>query len=64
MDYSFIIRRAVPEDAPAVYQILQKAFKEYAQAAGVKELEALNESISDVEHEIKTKLFILQLLTT
>ena len=62
MDYSFIIRRAVPEDAPAVYQILQKAFKEYAQAAGVKELEALNESISDVEHEIKNKVVYIAVI--
>jgi ribosomal protein S18 acetylase RimI-like enzyme len=62
LDYSFIIRRAVPEDAPAVYQILQKAFKEYAQAAGVKELEALNESISDVEHEIKNKVVYIAVI--
>ncbi|HZK26960.1 MAG TPA: GNAT family N-acetyltransferase [Thermoclostridium sp.] len=62
MDYSFIIRRAVAEDAPAVYTVLQKAFKEYAQAAGVKELEALNESISDVKHEINNKVIYIAVI--
>jgi hypothetical protein len=32
LDYSFIIRRARVEDAKDVYNILQKAFKEYAEA--------------------------------
>ncbi len=56
MDYSFIIRRAEAPDAPDVYLILQKAFHEYAKTAGLTELEALKESQSDIEREIRNKV--------
>lgn len=56
MDYSFIIRRANTQDAPDVYAILQNAFREYAEAIGITELEALKETISDIEHEINNNV--------
>ncbi len=62
MDYSFIIRRAEPADAPDVYEILQKAFHEYAAAAGIKELEALKETISDIDREIREKVVYIAII--
>lgn len=62
MDYSFIIRRAQVSDAPAVYDILQKAFREYAEAAGLSEVEALKETITDIEREIRDKVVYIALI--
>jgi len=45
MNYTFMIRRASVEDAPAVYAILQSAFKEYAKITGLDKLEALFETV-------------------
>lgn len=55
MLYSFIIRRATPGDAPAVYAILQSAFQEYGALTGQKDLEALKETEEDIRKEIETK---------
>lgn len=62
MDYSFIIRRANPQDASDVYAILQKAFREYANKVGLTELEALKETISDIETEIREKVVYIALI--
>lgn len=56
MDYSFIIRRAKPSDAAAIYEIIQKAFREYAAASSLTGLEALQETPEDIEEEIKNKI--------
>lgn len=65
MDYSFIIRRAVISDAPDVYAILQKAFREYADASDITDitvLGALNETIFDVEKEICEKVVYIAII--
>jgi N-acetylglutamate synthase-like GNAT family acetyltransferase len=55
MQYSLIIRRACKEDAPAIYSILQRAFQEYSEVTGVKNLEALSETVDDIRKEILNK---------
>jgi ribosomal protein S18 acetylase RimI-like enzyme len=60
--YSFIIRRAEASDAGDVYAILQKAFREYAEAAGLTEVEALKETIADIEKEIRDKVVYIALI--
>jgi ribosomal protein S18 acetylase RimI-like enzyme len=55
MLYSFIIRRAEIEDAPAVFSILQTAFREYSRITGLTRLEALSETVDDIRKEIESK---------
>ncbi len=62
MDYSFIIRRAEVSDAGDVYAILQKAFREYAESAGLTEVEALKETTADIEKEIRDKVVYIALI--
>jgi len=52
LDTLFVIRHAVVSDAPDIHALLQDAFREYAEAIGISELEALKETISDIEFEI------------
>ena len=62
MEYSFIIRRAKAEEAEAVYEILQKAFMEYANAAEITVVDALNETAKDIRSEIENKLVYIALI--
>jgi ribosomal protein S18 acetylase RimI-like enzyme len=62
VDYSFIIRRAVLSDAPDVYSIIQKAFKEYADAANLQNIEALKETVEEIENEIKNKVIFIAVI--
>lgn len=55
MDTLFVIRHAVVSDAHDIHAVLQDAFKEYAKIAGITELDALKETISDIEREIINK---------
>ncbi|NMA65099.1 MAG: GNAT family N-acetyltransferase [Clostridiaceae bacterium] len=55
MYYSFIIREANVSDAEAIYAILQTSFKEYQEATGITDLEALKETVEDVREQIKLK---------
>lgn len=55
MLYSFIVRRAEGADSDAVYAILQAAFIEYAQHAGLASVEALRETVTDIRNEIVNK---------
>jgi ribosomal protein S18 acetylase RimI-like enzyme len=56
MNYSFIIRKAVVEDAPAIKSIMQESFKKYMEDTGLTgTMEALEESIQDIEKDITTK---------
>jgi len=52
LENCIVIRQAVVSDAPEIHALLQKAFREYADIIGVKEVEALRESVSDIEYEI------------
>ena len=62
MLYSFMIRRAVPDDAPAVYSILQTAFREYGEITGLKKLDALDETTDDIRDAIDSKAVYIALL--
>lgn len=56
MNYSFIIRKATIEDAPAIHKIMQEAFKKYMYDAGLSgTMEALTESLGNIEADIKGK---------
>jgi predicted N-acetyltransferase YhbS len=56
MDYSFIIRKAVKEDAPAIHNIMQSAFEAYKALVGAgSPLEAIEESVKDIEEDIAAK---------
>jgi ribosomal protein S18 acetylase RimI-like enzyme len=53
MNFSFIIRKAGLQDATAIKLILHRSFKKYIEKTGVTgTIEALEESISDIEHDI------------
>lgn len=60
MDYSFIIRKAIPEDAEAIQLILQEAFKKYMRDTGLAgSMEALEESVDVIREHIKrSEVFI------
>ena len=63
MNYSFIIRKAVPEDAPAIQEIMQEAFRKYMQDTGVTgTMEALEESAADIMHDIEQKEVYIALI--
>lgn len=62
MVFSFIIKRAETSDAAHVREILQSSFMEYAKATGVNKVEALNETVSDIEKEIKEKVVYIAVI--
>lgn len=56
MDFSFIIRKAVIEDAAAIKEVMQEAFSKYIADTGIPHsMEALDESVEDIEKDIATK---------
>jgi len=56
VNYSFIIRKAVVEDAPAIKEIMQESFTKYMKDAGLTgSMEALQESFEDIVSDISTK---------
>jgi ribosomal protein S18 acetylase RimI-like enzyme len=56
LNYSFIIRKAVPEDAQAIQSILLESFKKYMQDTGLKgTMEALEETVDDIKKDIENK---------
>lgn len=56
MNYSFIIRKAAPEDAEAIRTILQESFKKYVEETGITApLEALEETVEDIRRDMETK---------
>lgn len=56
MNFSFIIRKAVAEDAAAIQSILQESFKKYMEDTGlVGTMEALEESVDDIRKAIEAK---------
>lgn len=56
IDYSFTIRKAVEEDAPAIYEIMQESFSKYMSDTGLTvTMEALQESCEDIVRDIRTK---------
>ncbi len=63
MNYSFIIRKAVPEDAPAIRDIVRESFRKYKEDSGITgTLEALEESVETVRDDILAKeVFIAEI---
>lgn len=56
VNYSFIIRKAVVEDAPAIREIMQESFKKYMEDTGLTgSMDALSESYEDIVRDIETK---------
>jgi len=56
MDYSFIIRKAVPDDAQAIQDITKEAFEKYKSDTNIESpMEALEESLEDIKKDIETK---------
>lgn len=63
MNYSFIIRKAEPADAPAIKDIMQEAFKKYMQDTGLTgTMEALEESLNDIEKDIESREVYIALI--
>lgn len=56
INYSFTIRRAVEEDAPAIYEIMQESFSKYMTDTGLTvTMDALQETCEDIVRDIRTK---------
>ena len=63
MNYSFLIRKAVPADASAIQEIMQESFKKYMEDTGVTgTMEALEESAGDIESDIESKEVYIALI--
>ncbi len=63
MNYSFIIRKAVLEDAPAIAVIMQEAFKKYMLDTGLSgTMDALTENLENVEADILEKEVYIALI--
>ena len=59
MSGKLTIRRATVKDAPYIFSIIQKAFKEYSKITGQTNLEALAETVEDIEEAIQTKIVFI-----
>lgn len=63
MNYSFIIRRAVSSDAPAIKEIMQEAFSKYMLDTGLtRVMDALEESEDDIEKDITSQNVYIALI--
>ena len=56
VNFSFIIRKAVLDDAPAIQSIVRESFQKYMQDTGLKgTMEALDETLEDIRKDIESK---------
>lgn len=56
MNYSFIIRQAVEDDAKSIKDVLHESFQKYMRDTGLSgTMEALEESIGDIKRDIEEK---------
>lgn len=63
MNYSFVIRRATPEDAPAIKGIITEAFTKYMQDTGLTDMmDALKESTDDIIRDTEDKYVYIALI--
>lgn len=63
MNYSFIIRKAVDGDAPAIHGIMQESFRKYMTDTGLTgTMEALEESLGDIGRDIESKEVYIALI--
>ncbi len=63
INYALVIRKAVPEDAAAIREIMQESFKKYVEEAKLEgTLEALKETVEDIEKDILEKEVFIALV--
>jgi len=63
VNYTFIIRKAVPEDAQAIKDIITEAFQKYMQDTGLEgTMEALEETIEQIENDIRNQEVFIALI--
>lgn len=63
MEYSFVIRRAEPADAPAVKDIMMRAFEKYRTDTGItSDVAALSETLEEIEEEIRTQYVFIAMV--
>jgi N-acetylglutamate synthase-like GNAT family acetyltransferase len=63
MDYSFIIRKATINDAHAIHEIIQEAFKKYmVDTSLITPLPALTEPIEKIQEDIKNSEVFIALI--
>lgn len=63
VNYAFVIRKAIQEDAAAIREIMQESFKKYIEEAKLEgTLEALEETVEDIEKDILTKEVFIALV--
>jgi N-acetylglutamate synthase-like GNAT family acetyltransferase len=63
MNYSFNIRKAVLQDSKAIQNILVKAFSKYKEVTNLPhDVEAMNESIKDIENDILNNYVFIALI--
>lgn len=56
MEYSFIIKRAQPDDAKYIQMLIKDAFSNYLRSVQFNgDLESLEETIEDIKRDIQTK---------
>ncbi len=55
----FEVRRAKREDASAILAITRDAFAKYCEMVGISDIEALHESVEDVERDILMKTVLV-----
>jgi ribosomal protein S18 acetylase RimI-like enzyme len=62
-NYSFVIRKAVESDAPAIHEIMQESFKKYMMDSDLKgSLDALTESVDDILDDRRAKEVFIALI--
>lgn len=59
MNKYFEVRRASMEDAEAIQSITKEAFEKYCELAGLNDIEALNESIEQIQKDIEEKVVLV-----
>ena len=63
INYSFIIRKAVESDAPAIHEIIRESFSKYMADTGLtSSVDALQESAEDIIRDIRTKEVYIALI--
>lgn len=57
--YSFKVNIATVEDAPDIAKVTHEAFLRYKEMAGLDDVDALHETIEDVENDIRNKTVLV-----
>jgi ribosomal protein S18 acetylase RimI-like enzyme len=63
INYSFVIRKAVESDAPAIHGIMQESFQKYMMDSSLTNpMDAMMESIDVITEDIRTKEVFIALI--